>query len=540
MLILGDLSGIQEYLLSIASQHGGQSRRLRARSFFLQAVTEIAAWRLLEAAHWSPEIHLLWNAAGKFALEGDLEEEHQKAVRQEAQEISEWLREHTGAALHFHIALSAATGKPAFRNAAAHSELRRNKQQPWHSLAVSDGCWNPQALILPAVSPPCQICRKHPAASVINDDKGGGSCRICQQDDRLGKTLPEIKWMVVHSVSRVLQTATAGTLSANILGVLVTFHSHFPNPSPSQKVIYALREERPPSGNHLPVIHRHLAQHLPSRDDGTPMDFDAMALAASGAPYLGVLKMDVDSLGGVFAGTLEQAADWKTFQEFSVRLDRFFAMRLNQEMEKPDWQKLYTVFAGGDDLLIVGPWDIAFRFAGVVHELFQREFGKEKLTISAGLAIVTARFPIHRAVAQAAEHLEAAKDGGKNRFGAFGQVWEWQHHGQIVHQTNCLTGWVRDKSAERGWLQTLLRFLEQRDHPDPEQRHPASEARLAYHIFRNYPKDDDFSAPKRALRAWINQIARDWRKQQQIETRYLRTIVQYALMATRSQTGDNK
>ena len=45
MLIAGDISGVQEYLFNVASEGGGQARRLRARSFSIQAVAEAARTR---------------------------------------------------------------------------------------------------------------------------------------------------------------------------------------------------------------------------------------------------------------------------------------------------------------------------------------------------------------------------------------------------------------------------------------------------------------------------------------------------------------
>ena len=44
--------------------------------------------------------------------------------------------------------------------------------------------------------------------------------------------------------------------------------------------------------------------------------------------------------------------------DFSERLDAFFAGRLRQEIESDGsrrWESLYTIFAGGDDLVMVGP-----------------------------------------------------------------------------------------------------------------------------------------------------------------------------------------
>ena len=52
MIILGDISGIQNYLFDVAEEGGGQAQRLRARSFFVQLLAETAALRVLRALKW--------------------------------------------------------------------------------------------------------------------------------------------------------------------------------------------------------------------------------------------------------------------------------------------------------------------------------------------------------------------------------------------------------------------------------------------------------------------------------------------------------
>jgi hypothetical protein len=93
---------------------------------------------------------------------------------------------------------------------------------------------------------------------------------------------------------------------------------------------------------------------------------------------------------------------------------------------------------------------------------------------------------------------------------------------------------VEGDVAQRGWLQTLMRLIEQR------ASEPAAEARLAYHIARNYPRADSRDAQQAALRGWADQLARDFQTQRRVESRYLRAIVQYALTATSSEAGGEK
>jgi CRISPR/Cas system-associated protein Cas10 (large subunit of type III CRISPR-Cas system) len=49
MLIVGDVSGIQEFVFALPEEQGGQARMLRARSFYVQTLAEVLAWRVQRA-----------------------------------------------------------------------------------------------------------------------------------------------------------------------------------------------------------------------------------------------------------------------------------------------------------------------------------------------------------------------------------------------------------------------------------------------------------------------------------------------------------
>jgi hypothetical protein len=153
------------------------------------------------------------------------------------------------------------------------------------------------------------------------------------------------------------------------------------------------------------------------------------------------------------------------------------------------------------------------------------------------MALVDAKHPVRRSVAEAEDLLDKAKhfdDGNpKDRFAVLGQIWKWDDHAAIEFWAKRLAEWVTGKSAERGWLHTLLRLIEARE------KEPVTTARLQYHVTRNYPRASDPDPRTRALRKWIDQIIPDFETQRMIETRFLPAIVRYALTATRPNGGDS-
>jgi CRISPR-associated protein Cas10/Csm1 subtype III-A len=133
-----------------------------------------------------------------------------------------------------------------------------------------------------------------------------------------------------------------------------------------------------------------LSRYVPHKSDGSATEFVELAATARGASMLGVLKADADSLGAVLRSRLTGAADLAPLQSLSKKLEQFFGAELNEMISSPDskWSSIYTVFAGGDDLLLVGPWDIIIDFAGHVREVFLRKFKSDGPTISAGCATI--------------------------------------------------------------------------------------------------------------------------------------------------------
>jgi CRISPR-associated protein Csm1 len=266
------------------------------------------------------------------------------------------------------------------------------------------------------------------------------------------------------------------------------------------------------------------------------MDFGEIAGRASGDQLLGVLKADADSLGEIIDQVLKEAKDLSPLAGLSRELDEFFAGTLTRELNKSEWNFIYTIFAGGDDLILVGPWNIIVDFAGHVHDLFQKKFGERRMTLSAGVSFVKPKRPIKFAAEQADHLLEFAKTKTapnattlKDQLAAFGQMWKWRDHGAIINAGKRLAQWAKDGTAERGWIHTLLELALSRQNGELR-----ATSRLAYHVARNYPKVNDRDPAGAELRKWANQLIVDLDEFQTTETIYLPAIARYALTATRS------
>jgi len=137
-----------------------------------------------------------------------------------------------------------------------------------------------------------------------------------------------------------------------------------------------------------------------------------------GLHKLGVLRMDIDNLGAVFKDGIEN----KTFAAYSTlssQLDLFFCGYLNTIRNNPNFEDhLNILYSGGDDIFAVGRWDKIIEFAEIIQHDFKRfACYRDDIGISAGIAIVGAKFPISKAAEMAGDAEHKAKEYKDGMFG---------------------------------------------------------------------------------------------------------------------------
>lgn len=170
-----------------------------------------------------------------------------------------------------------------------------------------------------------------------------------------------------------------------------------------------------------------------------------------GDTYLGVLRMDVDGMGKKFIIGFETL---DAYRDFSHRASVFFENDIQNKYLKEYKNFINVIYAGGDDLFIIGRWDKVIEFAKLIHDetvhVFKNDgyedvFSKEKkwcsISISGGIAIVKPKYPIAKAADMAGEAEDAAKQGEKNAFNMFGRTISWNSNKHYIVKT-------KDKPSE--------------------------------------------------------------------------------------------
>lgn len=156
-----------------------------------------------------------------------------------------------------------------------------------------------------------------------------------------------------------------------------------------------------------PAISKYLAIYVAPSDNcqkcqeiKSPLaTFECLAGRSQGEALLGFLKMDVDRLGETLVyGLKSERASVDTIScisTLSCMLDIFFSGWV--ERLTKDGRDFYTIFSGGDDLFLVGPWDKILTLAEDIRTDFTRFTGNPTLTLRAGVVISRHDFPISSA-----------------------------------------------------------------------------------------------------------------------------------------------
>ena len=167
--------------------------------------------------------------------------------------------------------------------------------------------------------------------------------------------------------------------------------------------------------------------------------FSGLAKAARGIELIGCLRMDVDDFGDLFSGELVKSGV-AALSNLSRSMNLFFKGYLNEicgmnlgglsaedhpdsplditgkKAFKTDYRYVSIVYAGGDDLFIVGAWDDVTELAFDINTCF-REFScsNPKVHLSAGVTLHKPKFPLYQMarMAKNAEEVAKANEWGK-------------------------------------------------------------------------------------------------------------------------------
>ncbi len=512
-LIAGDLSGVQRFLYRLASR--GAARTLRGRSLFLQLLSEAAAGYLLRVLDL-PAPNLVYVGGAKFYLLAHAAAaDRLSGLRAQLADLFLPVADGDLYLALGAVKLSAADLERKLPEAwdQASAELATAKARRWAEVAAAD---YDQLFAVRGTGGPvsagdtCDVCYR--AFDEGEDGEiAGGVLRCARCRGKAADVVPvkicaicraEIQEGVLREGDTICDSCrdyrdlADAVTDAGPLFLTISTDPPPPDAPSWQKALFRFGRrwefdrdpfpDRPGAlvytvndtdfrrwGVHGFRLSPYLAprvrpgegtpEKVEHQDPGEIKSFEWLAASARGVPYLGILRMDVDGLGRVFTGGLGKAAAFSRVASLSRSLRFFFEgwlPTLVREVEaglERQKNSIGIIYAGGDDLFVVGPWSALPPLARAIR----RDFGvycagNPRLTISAGLAVADPHYPLYQFADEAKEalddkakqHLRPADGLPKDALCFLDQVIGWEEYDQVEADVGQLVDLVAGRNGD--------------------------------------------------------------------------------------------
>ena len=558
LLIQGDFFGIQDFIFADGSQtRKDAARLLRGRSFQVSLFTELAALKVLDALALPPTSQIT-NAAGKFLIVAPNTAQARAQLATVRQEINAWFLQHSFGLAGLGLAAKAAScndfldKKPEHRFQALmdglFADLEKAKLHRFDLAGTAPAVFD--------VAYPHGVCAYNERLPADRQDgQGHWSAALSRDQIAIGKGLSrQDRLLVLRSADAVASGPSVQRLDVPIFGYTVAFTAHedssgkfgplvqqgslarcwdFSLPDSLTGTLWSgyarryinayvprFREvdiqtqakykgiEDDVSGDDVrfeagkTLNHIACEDRLPKRDDTT--GDTANASNWQGQVALMTLKGDVDNLGTIFQKGL-QAPTFAKMAALSRQMNAFFAVWLPAVCTQ-EFPNTYTVFAGGDDFFLIGPWYSTQRLAARMAAEFKTYVAHNPaITFSAGMVMTKPGLPMHTLATQAEEALDAAKASQhadekqrKNAVVVFGERVLWKDWPQVQAAQDQLDRVRTDFGLSTSYVYGLFHLIDLASNTaDPE--HAMWRSRFAYRTKRYVV--DKIKVPERRAQA---------------------------------------
>lgn len=484
LLISGDTSGIRNFIYDIHSYQDvqkGMSKRLRGRSYFINISTESIAKILIERLELT-EANILWCGGGNFLILAPNIDKTKNIINEYEKEINDYLFKKYRGKLFLAMVTQPCSGKDLGENFALLRDkifytTSQKKNQRFHK--TLDVIFKEEENVPLNI---CKICRN----SCTNND----ICSECKDHENIGGKITTSSYIIraitkdtkynkfdfhqfnigyIFSKKNTLLEDIGKILnSSSKIQILSLNDTNFIN----DEIMNKFKDANIP----ISFGFTFLGNTVPIHPEQGILHFSHIAEISKGSKKLGILKMDVDDLRKLFTIGLGDSTSISRISTMSSFIDMFFSGYINNIAKKyyilynvcPDCKNkvdiiklkfndssepievyrekdvegkiervcdkckenkisdIYINYSGGDDLLVIGPWNIIVKFAKDVRDKFKGfTCNNSDVNISAGIYICSSGFPIGRSALIAEEMLEKSKNFGKDRISIFAETVKW-------------------------------------------------------------------------------------------------------------------
>lgn len=507
LLIQGDFFGIQNFIFAPGSHANKRAAKLlRGRSFQVSLFAELAALKVLEACGLPPMAQII-NAAGKFMIIAPNTAEIRSAIDRVRDEMNGWFLQHTFGQVALGLTYQPASCND-FADPARLSALIRQAFAVLEAAKLQrfDLTGNAPTLLDANYHKLGECSYNQQLPAELKDNNGISLSRLAQDQITIGSLLTKQNCIMVWEDHDTIGNDDKNhTLSLPIFGYRIVFTSKdklsrqasqtaapgrllrcwdFSLPTPQENLWHGCARR------HVNAYIPHFTQSSDWQDDkysgcaddddsseirpDSPKTFNHIACEERqqdangqfvGKIAIAALKGDVDNLGAIFQRGLNQPTFAK-MAALSRQMNHFFSLWLPAYCHQ-HYPDTYTVFAGGDDFFMIGPWLQTQKLAAKMREHFARYVAENRqITFSAGIAITKPGLPLNKLSAYAESALTQAKtctltDGSsKNALTVYDQTVSWNDWPVLQAAGERIGDLTQAYKLSSGYLYDILHFSE--------------------------------------------------------------------------------
>jgi CRISPR-associated protein Csm1 len=559
LLIQGDFFGIQDFIFA----NGGETNKraaklLRGRSFYVSLLTECAALKVLDALDL-PATSQVINAAGKFMIVAANTDETKAKLIDVQQQMDRWFLDYSFGQAGVGLAWSEACcndfkrGKSDGEGFSPYRQLidRLFQQMEIKKCQRFDLCNQARDGIVfhdflnrfDNDKGVCKIDGRSPASEQLDGETFIG--KLAWDQYKIGEWLTRFERILISRESLGITTR----LKIPIFGYHISFieneeaRGRFGEIAQSGDLLRIWDFSLPTSADQAlwnGYARRNINAYVPiatekdKREEqwdkyvgideklevGAAKTLNHLACADRqldrnhadkwvGINALSTLKGDVDNLGNIFRTGLGNEASFSKTAALSRQLNNFFAVYLPWLCQE-EFSDTYTIFAGGDDFFLIGPWLSQIKLAERMRQAFQHYVAdNEHVHFSAGISTTKPGLPIHQIGNLAEQSLEQAKahcsdkseKPTKNAVTCFGQTVDWTTFTALLNRRlPRLQDLINDNDLSTGYVYGLLHLIDMAEKVDEKPENALWHSYFAYRTARMLERNKKLDKDQRKVR----------------------------------------
>ncbi len=487
ILVQGKWNGIQNFIYSEGGSTNKKSAKiLRGRSLMVSLYSELAGDYLLEKLQLE-SINMIQNAAGKFLILASNTESTIQYINETEKEINEYLMESYYGEVSLSISYQICSGSDFMEGGirellqVLNEKLEEKKfKRNSSSLGVVQNYLDHFNSSLNA--PLCPYCGKRPSTTNNHEDP---KCDPCEDQIEIGKLSPKRSYLGI-SLKPVKSIDSIGNPVFN--KYYITFFNtppkedkeiswkHFWNIGGLEEdTLYSRRYYR----GYVPTIDESEVKQISKTlnilekdllekwgEINEPATFQYIAeknleldeKEKKGIIALSTLSMDIDNLGGIFAKGLPKPT-LSQIVSISRQLNLFFSAYVSYKCST-QFKNIYTLFAGGDDLVQIGPPREIFDYMNILRKDFETyTCNNPNIHVSAGLSLNKPGEGVRKFLERSDTALGLSKIN-RNSISFFGIAVTWKEYETLLNFDSSLSQWKKNGSLSTSMLYRFISFCD--------------------------------------------------------------------------------